>query len=105
MSRKRSDDKVVVFERGGADGVPALVFAINLHPTESFTDYAIGAPEEGEWRIVLCTDDDAFGGHGRVDTATTHHASDAGFGGYDGRPARMSLYLPSRCGVVLAKVA
>ncbi|KAA0146743.1 hypothetical protein FNF29_07864 [Cafeteria roenbergensis] len=104
VSRKHNGDKVLVFERGTADGARGcLVFAVNLHPTQSFPDYRIGAPFEGEWRPVLTSDAGAFGGHDRVSTDTVHHATRCEAGStFDDRPAEMQLYLPSRTAVVLA---
>lgn len=104
VSRKHNGDKVLVFERGTADGARGcLLFAVNLHPTQSFPDYSVGVPFEGDWRPVLCTDVSAFGGHDRVNMSEVHHAGRCEAGStFDDRPARMQLYLPSRTAVVLA---
>ena len=93
VSRKHEGDKVIVFDRGDS-----VVFALNLHPGESFSGYRVGVPRAGTWRVLLSSDDEAFGGQGRVDTASAH-PSEAG--DFDGRPASVRVYLPSRCAVVL----
>ena len=82
--------KVLAWLRAG------LVFAMNFHPSRSFTDYQIpSAP--GEYRTVLDTDRSAYGGFDRQDPGITHHA-------LTDRIQRhfLSLYLPSRTGLVLA---
>lgn len=67
-----------VFERAG------LLFIFNFHGQNSYTDYRVGVEEvrrdvfvnpadhaqPGEYKIVLCSDDLQFGGHGRVDHST-----------------------------------
>ncbi len=54
--------KTIVFERAG------LVFIFNWHPTLSIPDYAFPVPEPGTYRIILCSDDEQFGGHQRLNT-------------------------------------
>jgi 1,4-alpha-glucan branching enzyme len=65
VSLKHEGDKVVAFERAG------LLFVFNFHPAQSFTDYRVGVEQPGPYRIVLSTDDKAFGGFANVDTAVT----------------------------------
>jgi 1,4-alpha-glucan branching enzyme len=84
-------DKVLAFSRGG------WVFAFNFHPSQSFFDYGIPAPG-GSYRMELDSDSSDFGGHGRLMRDQVHHtleekSSPWGF--------RLSLYLPSRTGIVL----
>ena len=43
ISRKHEADKVVVFERAG------VVFAFNLHPSNSYPDYKIGVQVDGTY--------------------------------------------------------
>jgi 1,4-alpha-glucan branching enzyme len=61
-------NKTIVFERAG------LIFIFNWHPTASIPDYAFPVPEPGDYKIVLCSDDFIFGGHGRVQHHITYHA-------------------------------
>lgn len=68
------------FERGG------LVFAVNLSPTISVADYGFPVPGDGDYRLILSSDNRAFGGHGRTDS-TIDYPSDEG---------RLKIYLPSR---------
>ncbi len=46
VSTKHDGDKVVVCDRGTANG--PLLFVFNFNPTRSFTDYRVGAPCAGE---------------------------------------------------------
>ncbi len=91
-SRKHDGDKVLVFERGG------LVWAFNLHPTQSYTDYRIGAEAEGKYKMALNTDAKKYDGHGRVDENTEYYTS---HGDWDGRRNSLKVYLPSRSAFVL----
>ncbi len=83
-------DQVLVIERG------KLLFAFNLNPQRSFTDYGIPA-KAGKYSIILNSDDARFGGFSRVNNeqqfftipdekATTN---------------RLYLYLPNRTALVL----
>ncbi|XP_045583278.1 1,4-alpha-glucan-branching enzyme isoform X2 [Procambarus clarkii] len=63
-STKHQGDKVIVFERG------ACVFVFNFHPSQSYSDYKIGVGASGKYKIVLDSDDEAFGGHKLIDHST-----------------------------------
>jgi 1,4-alpha-glucan branching enzyme len=90
---EHNDDKVLIFQRGD------LILAFNFHPTQSFSDYQFPAPP-GRYRIVLDSDDRAYGGHGRVDNAQTHFTLTPTHP--DHPPHRLSLYLPNRTALVLS---
>lgn len=75
VSTKHQGDKVICFDRAG------LVFVFNFHSTQSYTDYRIGVPTAGKYRIVLDTDVEDFGGHGRLDHNTDHFSFAEEFGG------------------------
>jgi 1,4-alpha-glucan branching enzyme len=89
--------KILIFRRGNT------IFAFNFHPTESFENYGFSAPE-GEWKMVLNSDEDRFGGFARLSGNESHTAMPGrcpnGNQGYD---HTLSLYLPSRCALVLVK--
>jgi 1,4-alpha-glucan branching enzyme len=91
---EHDDDKVMIFLRQG------LIFAFNFHPQKSFTDYRFPAPA-GRYRIILNSDNPAYGGHGRLDEAQVHASPPTGRP--DAPQPRLSLYLPSRSVQVLAK--
>ncbi len=83
------DDQVLAVERGGA------VFIFNFSPTKSYSDYGIPVNEK-QYRLVLDSDNEKFGGHNRLAENQIFYAS-AGSDGIN----RIQLYLPTRTGVVL----
>jgi 1,4-alpha-glucan branching enzyme len=85
-------DHIIAFERANLIGV------INLHPTQSYTDYHISVPHAGEYEIILNSDDAAFGGHKRIDSTVNIHTLDTDHG-----PV-LSLYIPCRTSIILKKV-
>ena len=85
-------EKTIIYSKG------KLTFAFNFNPNESFTGYFIPTDGEGEYKVVLSSDDREFGGFGRVDkkykyTATRHEDGRIGF----------YCYLPNRSAIVLKK--
>jgi 1,4-alpha-glucan branching enzyme len=81
-------DKVLALRRG------PLVLAFNFHPERSFADYRLPAPP-GEYRLALCSDATRYGGHDRVAPGQSYFTlPEKGM-------AKLSLYLPSRCALVL----
>ena len=78
------DNKLVSYMRNN------LLFVYNFS-NNSYTDLAINA-EPGQYRIVLSTDDQQFGGYDRVDTAMEY---------YTGSSKQLKLYLPARTALVL----
>ena len=95
LLHEHAEDKVIAFTRAGH------LFAFSFHPHRSHLDYLVEAPA-GEYRIVLDSDDPAYGGHGRVDPARHHFTSPRETGRTGGQ--HLSLYLPSRTALVLEKV-
>jgi 1,4-alpha-glucan branching enzyme len=86
------DDKILVFERGG------LIFAFNFHPVKSFSDYPVSA-HPGKYRMILDTDEKRFGGPGRLNARQLHFTRTQKEG--HTLCSSLSLYLPSRCALVL----
>lgn len=80
--------QILIYERGN------LVFAFNLHPTQSYPDYAFPAAQGGIHKVILCSDEGRFGGHDRVDVSLDYPCD------LDGR---LCLYLPNRTGIVLKR--
>jgi 1,4-alpha-glucan branching enzyme len=89
VSRKSEGDKVIVVERGD------LVFVFNFHPTASYTNYRVGALNAGPYKVILSSDEPAFGGWSNV-TKDSDVAFPTTDGDYDGRPRSLSVYAPSR---------
>jgi len=88
-----SAGQVLGFERDD------LYFIFNFSPSNSYTDYGLNA-SASKYRVVLDTDETAFGGQGRIDheyiyrtMPAQNHSSDS----------YLKIYLPSRTGLVLKK--
>lgn len=79
-------DCVLAFERTG------FVFVFNFHPVKSYEHYGVSVPQ-GDYTIVLSTDERKFGGFGRIDDYMTYPS--------DGQ---VKLYLPARTAVVLKRL-
>ena len=84
-------DRVVSFMRGG------LLFIINFSPNRSWTDYGVPVAA-GSYRLVLDSDDEQFGGHGRIQHGqqlfTAPHAGEH----------LLKVYIPARTGIILQKI-
>ena len=83
--------KHIVYARGG------LVFAFNFHPNVSVTDWRIPVPERADYRLILNTDDTAFGGHGAVE-GIHYPWQDVVM---EGQSQSIQLYVPARSAQVL----
>lgn len=79
------DDHIIAFVRDN------IIFAFNFHPTHSFQDYGLSVPQ-GDYKMILSSDDEVFGGMNRIDTTLTYPSSGI-----------IKLYLPARTAVVLRK--
>ncbi len=85
-------DKVLLYSK------KTTVFAFNFHPHTSFENYFVPVEEEGEYRVILSTDEKAFGGFNRVDPQYRYRASKTA----DGRLG-FFCYLPNRAAIVFKK--
>ncbi len=92
---ENNTDKVVAYERG------EFLFVLNFHPTNSFTDY--GIPVKGKFRVVLDTDDAAYGGFDRIDRNAVYLSIRKAERGIVSAPLYLYLYLPSRTGLVFKR--
>ena len=88
-----NSNKTIGFVRAG------LVFIFNWHPRNSVPDYAFPVPEPGKYKILLCSDDWQFGGHGRLHAAIDYQA----FPGPEGRGVA-KIYNTNRTVTVLKKI-
>ncbi|KAF9957715.1 alpha-1,4-glucan branching enzyme [Modicella reniformis] len=94
VSLKHESDKVLTFDRAGA------IFIFNLHPTKSFSDYRIGVPNAGEYRVLLNTDDPRFRGHGRVNNDSQFFTTPEH---WCNRDHFIQVYIPCRTALVLVR--
>jgi 1,4-alpha-glucan branching enzyme len=76
------------------------VLLFNFNPTQSFEGYFVPVHEEGTYSVILSTDEERFGGAGRVDMSYKYKATKQP----DGRIGFM-CYLPQRCATVLKKTS
>jgi 1,4-alpha-glucan branching enzyme len=92
---ENSYDKIIAFTRGD------YLFVFNFHPTNSFTDY--GIPITGKFKIVLDSDDPAFGGFNRIDRNVIYSSVSKAERYTLNVPFHLYLYLPSRTALVFKK--
>lgn len=85
-------DKIIAFRRAG------LLFAFNFHPTSSFTNYCFDAPP-GTYQMIFDSDAIIYGGHGRLIPGHVHKTIFDET--KDSKRQFISLYLPTRTGIVL----
>lgn len=95
VSWKHEDDKVIAFERAG------VLFVLNFHPFKSFSDYEIGIETPGKYKVVLDSDAEEFGGHKRIDRGVDIFTFNKPFAG---RRNSIKAYIPSRVGLIYARV-
>lgn len=86
-----STNNVVIFQRAG------LIFLFNFHPNNAIFDYKFEAPEKGNYKIILSSDDSKYGGFDRPDTKLNYKTFDV-----DGKNY-LSVYLTNRTTLVLEK--
>ena len=87
---------VSYFRRAGGR---TLLFVLNATPVVREA-YRVGTPEGGRWRVVLNSDDLAFGGSGVGPYDTVKATTD----GPHGRPAGLDLTLPPLAALILEPV-
>jgi 1,4-alpha-glucan branching enzyme len=86
------DNKLLVYRRG------PLVFAFNLHATNSYTDLRIPVPDPVDYKIVLNSDAREFAGPGLILPNTVYPKQDVP---HEGRAQSVQVYLPARTAQVL----
>jgi 1,4-alpha-glucan branching enzyme len=90
------DTRQLIYRRG------PLVFAFNFHPTQSYSDLRIPAPDPADYRVILNTDDRQFDGYGIAGANVVYPWQNVPM--YD-RSQSIQIYLPARSAQVLAPVA
>lgn len=87
-------NKTIIFGKGD------LVFVFNFHPFNSIFDYRFNVPQAGSYKVILCSDNKKFGGHGRVDEEleylTTYNAED--------HSNQLRLYVTNRTFILLERI-
>jgi len=79
------------------------IFVFNFNPVTSFTGYKIPM-DAGKYKINFTTDDEVFGGQGRIDKSLTYFTTFEGMI-MTHRTNYLALYLPARTGLVINKLS
>ena len=92
---EKDDDQILAFMRGD------LIFVFNWNPVKSFDGYGLLAPE-GEYEVVLDSDDIDFGGYDLVDDSVHHFTTPDPLYKPSGK-GWLKLYIPARTAMILKK--
>ncbi|MBQ6826250.1 MAG: alpha amylase C-terminal domain-containing protein [Clostridia bacterium] len=87
------DDKIIIYTKGD------FVFVFNFHPEKSFEGYFVPVENEGEYKVILSSDEEKFGGFSRIDLDTVYETFKTPIDWYG-----FKCYLPSRTAIVLKKI-
>lgn len=85
-------DKILIYTKGD------FVFVFNFHPERSFEGYFVPVGEAGEYKVVLSSDEEKYGGFSRVNMEQKYEAKETPDGWFG-----FQCYLPSRSTIVLKK--
>ena len=85
-----SDRSIFSFVRHSKDGKNNLLFVVNFTPVER-TDYRVGVPQSGSYKLVLNSDEARFGGTGTKRAASYRSRK----GDFDGKPYSIGYSLPA----------
>ena len=85
------NNKAIIFERNN------LIFLFNFHPTHSIPDYRFHAPLDGNYKVILNSDEAKYGGFERIDMNINYPVLKED--GYQ----KLSIYLPNRTVLVLER--
>lgn len=84
----KEPEKVIAFYRKG------LLFAFNFNATQSYTNILVPVPNNADYEVRLCSDDEQYGGQNLIEHMTYKAKK------FDGK-YYVELYLPARTAVVL----
>ena len=77
------------------------IFIFNFHPTDSYIEYELPIHEDSSWKVVLDTDDNLFGGQGRISHEVTFESHKLKM---NPEFTGITVYSPSRTGMLLKRV-
>ncbi len=89
-------DKVLAYKRG------KLMVVFNFNPTQSFEGYGIIVPPATKWRHLFDTDEERFGGQGRIAKGGRYLPEVVTWRGE--LVQQIKLYLPARTATVLTTI-
>ncbi|MBQ2996687.1 MAG: alpha amylase C-terminal domain-containing protein [Oscillibacter sp.] len=87
----KAPEQTIVFSRKG------LLFGFNFNPSNSLTNVLVPVPAATDYELVLCSDDEKYGGQNLVSHMTYHAKT------FNGQHF-VELYLPARTAVVLKEI-
>ena len=93
----KKEDNVLAYMRD------KYLFVFNFNPTNSYTDYGMLVPE-GEYRVILNTDNKHYGGFGLTDD-DMHHFSHFDQLYQKHHKGWLRLYIPAHTAMVLEKIS
>jgi len=76
-----------------------LIFLFNFHPFNSIANYSFYVPEPGAYKVVLCSDNEKFGGQNRLDETIEYVT----YFDEESNIHKLSIYLTNRTAVLLQK--
>ncbi len=86
------EGNVLCFRKAG------MIYLFNFHPTQSQTAFFVPVRYTGKWQVLFSTDEERFGGMGRIDMDYVYHTEkDPQLG------EGFRIYTPCRTGMVLAE--
>lgn len=91
-----NDQKIIAFRNTN------YVFLFNFHPTQSIVGFQLPIHEDGIYKVVLSTDNPAFGGFGHVDESVEYYTRSLAQADF---AHGIIIYIPARTALVLKKVA
>lgn len=89
------EHKLLAFRKGG------LIFLFNFNPSGSFTEYELPTGEIGEYEIIFNSDENIFGGQGRIATDYIYQSKILK---HRENKIGVTIYSPSRTVMVLKKI-
>ena len=89
---QEQERQLLAYEKGG------LIFLYNFHPAHSVPDFFLPVPEEGDYEVVLDSDQADFGGFDRISHTTLYTARLV-----PRRGIGFMIYTPARTAMVLRR--
>lgn len=77
-----------------------IVYIFNFHPQNSYDSFQVPIHDKGKFKVILDTDDEEFGGLGRISKDIIYESKNLENTDYDG----IEIYIPSRTALALKKV-
>ncbi|MDD7305205.1 MAG: alpha-amylase family glycosyl hydrolase [Peptoniphilaceae bacterium] len=89
-----NDRKIIAYRNGD------LIYIFNFHPQNSYDSFAIPIHDLGDFKVILDTDQEEFGGLARISHDVVYSSKRLENTDYDG----IEIYIPSRTALVLKKL-